>query len=404
MSLSWFKNLKYQNLRDFMTLITTNDALKAYCATLTDCPYITVDTEFMRERTYYAKLCLLQISGPDKEAVGVDVLAGDEELDLTPVWNLFANKNIVKVFHAARQDLEIIYQLSGTLPAPLFDTQIAAMVCGYGDQVGYEALVNDICKAKADKSSQFTDWTHRPLSQKQITYALNDVIFLKDIYENLKNRLDKKGRSDWVLEETQNLLDPTLYQFPPRDAWQRLKLRSPKPRDLAVLRELAQWREEESQKKDVPRGRILKDETLLDLTYQKPRTESDLARIRGVSADMSKGKFGKLILDAMERGLAVPDADCPIVIARDPLPQRLSPILEMLKMLLRIQASEHDVAGRLITDSETLENFVKDPSSSPTLIQGWRYDVFGKFAKEMMDGKIGLSIENGKIKRLKLQD
>ncbi len=385
-----------------MTLITTNDALKAYCATLTDCPYITVDTEFMRERTYYAKLCLIQISGPDKDAVGVDVLAGDEELDLQPIWDLFANKNIVKVFHAARQDLEIVYQLSGTLPAPLFDTQIAAMVCGYGDQVGYEALVNDICKAKADKSSQFTDWSHRPLSQKQITYALNDVIFLKDIYENLKNRLDKKERSDWVLEETQHLLDPSLYQFPPREAWQRLKLRSPKARDLAVLRELAQWREEESQKKDVPRSRILKDETLLDLTYQKPRTEADLARIRGVSADMSKGKFGKLILDAMERGLAVPDADCPAVIARDPLPQRLSPILEMIKMLLRIQASEHDVAARLIADSETLENFVKDPNAVPHLNQGWKHDVFGKFAKDMMDGKIGLSIEHGKIKRLKL--
>jgi len=385
-----------------MTLITTNAALKAFCATLTDCPYITVDTEFMRERTYYAKLCLLQISGPDREAVGVDVLADEEELDLSPVWELFANKAIVKVFHAARQDLEIIYQLSGTLPAPLFDTQIAAMVCGYGDQVGYEALVNDICKVKADKSSQFTDWTHRPLSQRQVIYALNDVIFLKDIYESLKNRLDKKGRGDWVLEETQNLLDPTLYQFPPENSWQRLKLRSPKPRDLAVLRELAGWREEEAQKKDVPRGRILKDETLLDLTYQKPRTEAELSRIRGVSADMAKGKFGKLILDAMERGLVVPDSLCPAVTGKEPLPQKLTPVLEMLKMLLRIQASDNDVAGRLIADSETLENYVRDPESAKELTHGWRYDVFGKFAEEMMDGKIGLSIENGKIKRLKL--
>jgi ribonuclease D len=175
-----------------MTILTTNAELKAFCNTLKDCPYITVDTEFMRERTYYARLCLLQISGPDREAVGIDVMAGIEDLDLSPVWELFANSNIVKVFHAARQDLEIIYQLSGTLPAPLFDTQIAAMVCGYGDQVGYEALVNDICKVKADKSSQFTDWTHRPLSDRQITYALNDVIFLKEIYESLKNRLDKK--------------------------------------------------------------------------------------------------------------------------------------------------------------------------------------------------------------------
>lgn len=383
-----------------MSLITTNAALQAFCATLTDCPYITVDTEFMRERTYYAKLCLLQISGPDREAVGVDVLAGEEDLDLAPVWELFANKNIVKVFHAARQDLEIVYQLSGTLPAPLFDTQIAAMVCGYGDQVGYEALVNDICKAKADKSSQFTDWTHRPLSQKQITYALNDVIFLKEIYESLKNRLDKKGRNDWVLEETQNLLDPALYQFPPRESWQRLKLRSPKPRDLAVLRELAAWREEEAQKKDVPRGRILKDETLLDLTYQKPRTEAELARIRGVSADMAKGKFGKLILDSMERGLAVPDQDCPAVAGKEPLPQRLTPVLEMLKMLLRIQASDHDVAARLIASSDELESYVKDPKSIPCLTHGWRHEVFGKHAEEMIAGKIALALKGGKIQKL----
>lgn len=385
-----------------MTLITTNASLKAFCDTLTDCPYITVDTEFMRERTYYAKLCLIQISGPDREAVGVDVLAGEEELDLSPIWELFANQKIMKVFHAARQDLEIIYQLSGTLPAPLFDTQIAAMVCGYGDQVGYEALVNDICKAKADKSSQFTDWSHRPLSQKQVTYALNDVIFLKDIYHSLKNRLDKKGRSDWVLEETNNLLDPTLYQFPPREAWQRLKLRSPKARDLAVLRELAQWREEEAQKKDVPRGRILKDETLLDLTYQKPRTESELSRIRGVSPDMAKGKFGKLILDAMERGLAVPDPECPVVAVKDPLPQRLTPVLEMLKMLLRIQASENDVAPRLIADSETLENYVRDPQSTPTLTNGWRAEIFGTEAEAMMKGQTALSLSNGKIQKIKI--
>lgn len=385
-----------------MTLITTNAALKAFCATLTDCPYITVDTEFMRERTYYAKLCLIQISGPDREAVGVDVLAGEEELDLSPIWELFANKNIMKVFHAARQDLEIIYQLSGTLPAPLFDTQIAAMVCGYGDQVGYEALVNDICKAKADKSSQFTDWSHRPLTQKQITYALNDVIFLKDIYQSLKDRLDRKGRGDWVLEETNDLLSPSLYQFPPRDAWQRLKLRSPKSRDLAVLRELAQWREEEAQKKDVPRGRILKDETLLDLTYQKPRTESELARIRGVSADMAKGKFGKLILDAMERGIAVPDADCPIVAVKDPLPQRLTPVLEMLKMLLRIQAAENDVAPRLIADSETLENYVRDPKATSPLTHGWRAEIFGAEAEAMMKGQTALSLSSGKIQKIKI--
>jgi len=385
-----------------MSLITTNASLKAFCDSLTNCSYITVDTEFMREKTYYAKLCLIQISGPDKEAVGIDVLAGEEDLDLSPIWTLFANQNIMKVFHAARQDLEIIYQLCGTLPAPLFDTQIAAMVCGYGDQVGYESLVNDICKAKADKSSQFTDWSHRPLSEKQVTYALNDVIFLKDIYEALQGRLNKKNRNEWVLEETNNLLDPALYQFPPKNAWQRLKLRSPKPRDLAVLRELAEWREMEAQKKDVPRGRILKDETLLDLTYQKPRNENDLARIRGITTDMAKGKFGKLILDAMERGMAVADNECPEVEAKDPLPQRLTPVLEMLKMLLRIQASEHDVAPRLIADSETLENYVRDTKFAPSLTHGWRSEIFGKEADDLINGRIAMTLDNYKIRKLKI--
>jgi ribonuclease D len=385
-----------------MTIITTNAALQAFCTTLHDAPYITVDTEFMRERTYYARLCLLQISAPDREAVAIDVMAGEEDLDLSPVWELFSNPKIVKVFHAARQDLEIVYQLSGTLPAPLFDTQIAAMVCGYGDQVGYEALVNDICKVKADKSSQFTDWTHRPLSARQISYALNDVIFLKDIYESLKNRLDKKDRSSWVLEETENLLDVKLYQFPPDDAWMRLKLRSPKSRDLAVLKELAKWREQEAQRKDIPRGRILKDETILDLTYQKPNGEAELSRIRGISADMAKGKIGQALLQAIETGLKIPDHECPKVDAKDPLPQRLTPILEILKMLLRIQASEHDVAPRLIADSEMLEFYVRDVKSAPTLNSGWRYEVFGRYAEDMMNGKIALTIQNGKIKQLKL--
>jgi ribonuclease D len=385
-----------------MTIITTNAALKAFCSTLHDVPYITVDTEFMRERTYYARLCLLQISAPEREAVAIDVMAGEEDLDLSPVWELFSNPKIVKVFHAARQDLEIIYQLSAKLPAPLFDTQIAAMVCGYGDQVGYEALVNDICKVKADKSSQFTDWTHRPLSPRQISYALNDVIYLKDIYESLKSRLDKKNRGSWVLEETENLLDIKLYQFPPEEAWMRLKLRSPKPRDLAILKELAKWREQEAQRKDVPRGRILKDETILDLTYQKPETEGELTRIRGITSDMAKGKIGHAILQAIQEGLKIPDHECPKVDAKDPLPQRLTPILEILKMLLRIQASEHDVAPRLIADSEMLEFYVRDVKSAPALNSGWRYEVFGKYAEDMMNGKIALTIANGKIKQLKL--
>lgn len=386
-----------------MPLITTNSALRDLCARLSSSPFLTVDTEFMREKTYFAKLCLIQVSDPDGNAAAIDVLAENEELDLTPFWDLMTNTKILKIFHAARQDLEIIYQLSGTLPSPLFDTQVAAMVCGYGDQVGYEALVNDICKTKMDKTSQFTDWSHRPLTQKQMTYALGDVIHLVKIYEHLSSMLKKKNRESWVLEETENLLSPALYQFPPQDAWKRLKLRSPKPRDLAVMRELAAWREEEAQRKDVPRSRIIKDETLLDLTYQKPRNETELARIRGVSSELAKGKFGKAILSVIEKGINVPDTDCPAVSVRSPLPQRLVPTLEMLKMLLRLQSAEHDVAARLIGSSDDIEDFILTPDDKALpLNHGWRYEIFGAEAQEMIAGKTALTLEKGKIRKFRV--
>ncbi|MFA7276612.1 MAG: ribonuclease D [Pseudobdellovibrionaceae bacterium] len=385
-----------------MTLITTNAALKDFCAQLQNSPYITVDTEFMREKTYYAKLCLIQVSGADKNAAAIDVLSTEEELDLTPLWNIIKDERILKVFHAARQDIEIIYTLSGGVPAPLFDSQIAAMVCGYGDQVGYEALVNDICKLKVDKTSQFTDWSRRPLSPKQITYALGDVIHLVDIYESLHKRLEKKGRSHWVLEETSKLLDKRLYEAPPEEAWMRLKLRSPKPRDLAVLKELAAWREIEAQRKDVPRSRIIKDETLLDLTYQKPSSEAELSGIRGISGEMAKSKFGKAVLAAIERGKAIPDSECPQVNITPPLHQKYVPVVEMLKMLLRITSSENDVAARLIASSDDLESFVKEPEADSPLNSGWRHDVFGQEAHELLEGRMALTLDKGKIRKIRL--
>lgn len=386
-----------------MTLITTNAELIKFCASLQNAPYITVDTEFLREKTYYAKLCLIQLSGPDKQAAAIDVLSEDEDLDLAPVWDLMHNKDILKVFHAARQDLEIMYQLSGKVPAPLYDTQIAAMVCGYGEQVGYEALVSDICKIRVDKSSQFTDWSNRPLSKKQLNYALGDVIHLVDIYESLDNRLEQKNRHHWVIEETQSLTNPGLYEIHPEDAWKRLKLRSPKPRDIAVAKELAAWRETEAQRKDVPRNRIIKDETLLDIAYQKPKTDQELARIRGFSADMAKGRLGKIILGVVEKGLAIPEQDCPEPPVKTPFPQKLAPTLEMLKMLLRIQASENDVAARLIASSDELEEFVKTPESTDHPVNmGWRHEIFGLSAHDMMNGKTGIALKKGKVHLLRL--
>lgn len=385
-----------------MTLITTNSELKEFCARLASVPFITVDTEFLREKTYYAKLCLIQISGPDKQAVAIDVLA-EEELDMTPVWDLMNDKSILKVFHAARQDLEIIYNLSGKIPAPLYDTQIAAMVCGFGEQVGYETLVTEICKLRVDKSSQFTDWSHRPLSKKQLAYALDDVIHLVDIYQELEHQLASKNRHHWVEEEASLLIDPKLYDIDPRETWKRLKLRSAKPKDLAVLRELAAWREEDAQRRDVPRSRILKDETLLDLAFQKPLTESELARIRGFSSDMAKGKLGKIILAVIEKGVNCPEDQMPRLDSKAPFPPKLGPMLEMLKMLLRIQSSEHDVAAKLITSSGDLEDYALNPKDPDHPINhGWRFDVFGQYAQQLIDGKLALTVDRNKIKILKI--
>ena len=386
-----------------MTLITTNAELKAFCQTLKNAPFITVDTEFLRDKTYYSKLCLIQLSGPDKNAVAVDVLSSVEDLDLTPVWDLMADPAILKVFHAARQDLEIVLQLSGKMVAPLFDTQVAAMVCGLGEQIGYDSLVSEVLGHRPDKSSQFTDWSHRPLSARQLTYALNDVIFLIDIYLSLSKKLEKTGRTEWVNEEIQHLTDTKTYDTNPDDAWKRLKIRSAKPRDLGVIYELAKWREQESQRKDVPRSRILKDETLLDLGYQQPQTPEDLIRIRGFSADMARGKFGTAIMAVIAAGLKMPESQLPKLEAKIILPQKLSSMVEMLKMLLRIQANESGVAIKLIASTDDIEAFAMKHDAEVEFNHGWRYDVFGKAAHDMVDGKLCLGIKNGQIKLLPLE-
>lgn len=386
-----------------MTLITTNSELRAFCDTLRSQPFITVDTEFLRDKTYYSKLCLIQISGPDKNAVAIDVLSKVEEIDLTPVWDLLADPKILKVFHAARQDLEIILQLSGKMVHPLFDTQVAAMVCGHGEQIGYDSLVADVTGNRPDKSSQFTDWSHRPLSARQLTYALNDVIFLIDVYYALAKKLEKSGRIDWVNEEMAFLTDPKTYDMNPEEAWKRLKIRSAKPRDLGVIYELAKWREQESQRKDVPRSRILKDETLLDLGFQQPQTPEDLLRIRGFSADMVKGKFGTAVMLVIKQGLDLPEDKLPKLQSKIVLPQRLTSMVEMLKMLLRIQASEAGVAIKLVASSDDVEMFAMNPQAPVGFNQGWRHDVFGKAAHDLLEGKICLAIKNGSIRLLPVE-
>ena len=383
-------------MRPDMTLITTTKALKELCAELAKHPYMTIDTEFLREKTYYPKLCLIQVAAPEGDPYAIDPLA--EGIDLAPLFDLMQNKKVVKVFHAARQDLEIFYNLTGQIPHPLFDTQVAAMVCGFGDSVGYLNMVRQICNVQLDKGAQFTDWSRRPLSNKQLVYALDDVTYLRECYLYLFEQLKKKNRGNWVDEEMGVLEEPKTYANDPQESWQRIKLKTNKGRVLAVLREVTAWREREAQERDVPRSRIMRDETLADIAVHMPRDEKELAKARNMQADTARGKFGKALLEAVARGRAIPEKDCPQPEKKLRLPSEQTPVLEMLKMLLRIRAAENDVAARLIAGTEDLELLaLQGEKADVPAIKGWRREVFGNSALEMIKGQIGLSLKDGNI-------
>lgn len=378
-----------------MTLIAKTDDLAVLCRTLREAPFVTIDTEFLRDKTYYPKLCLVQVAGPDVDARAIDPLAGGISLD--PLVELLFDDKVTKVFHAARQDLEIVYNITGQIPQALFDTQVAAMVCGFGDQIGYNNLVGDITGVKIDKGAQFTDWSRRPLSDRQLDYALDDVIHLRDVYIRLAQQLADRNRTDWVIEEMAVLRDPHTYANEPDEAWERIKLRTDKPQALAVLRAVAAWREREAQRRDVPRNRIVRDETLADIAVHPPRSAAELAGIRGFSADMARGKMGQGVLEAVNKGLAVPREQAPKPESKTRFPSDATPVLEMLKMLLRIQCSEHDVAAKLVASSNDLEAIALDDNAAVPALKGWRYDVFGREALRLKAGDIALSLRNGKI-------
>lgn len=378
-----------------MSIITDTKALAALCRTLAQAPFLTIDTEFLRDKTYYPRLCLIQVAGPDTGAVAIDPLANG--LDLVPLLELMADEKVVKVFHAARQDLEIFFNLNGKIPRPLFDTQVAAMVCGHGDQIGYHSLVERICKERLDKGAQFTDWSRRPLSTRQLEYALDDVTYLRDIYKHLNAELAREGRTDWVLQETDILNDPRTYQNPPDQAWERIKIKTTKPRVLAILKELAAWREREAQKRDVPRNRVIRDEVLADIAIHEPRTPQELAQTRSISEDMARGRMGQAILEAVKRGLDLPKEQCPAIERRGYFPPELTPVLEMLKMLLRICCAEHNVAARLVASSDDLEALAQNDHADIPALKGWRREVFGERALAMKHGKTALSVRDGKI-------
>ena len=382
-------------------LITSQNALERFCNTLKGAEFITVDTEFLREKTYYPKLCLIQIAGPGKNAAAIDTLAPG--LDLSPVFTLLHDPAVLKVFHAGRQDLEIFFTLTGKVVSPLFDTQIASMVCGYGDQIGYESLVRDIAKANLDKSVQFTDWSRRPLSDRQIEYAVGDVVHLVDIYHHLRRELEKRGRTAWVFQEEEILLSPATYQNPPEDAWKRIKIKTPKPKTLAILRELAAWREREAQRKNLPRGWIFKDETLADMAAQAPQSAAELARIRGVSAEAASGRTGAALIEVIQSAASSPKDQWPAIPKRKILSPEASATADILKMLLKIQAALHDVAPRLIADGEDLELLAEHAAPDIPALKGWRRDVFGADALALKSGHIAIGLKNGKIEKFPLE-
>jgi ribonuclease D len=380
------------------TTITTTEALAAFCARAAEAPYVTVDTEFLRERTYFAQLCLVQMALPgtdDADAVLIDPLA--EGLSLDPLYALFRDPGVVKVFHAARQDLEIFHVEGGVVPAPLFDTQIAAMVCGYGDQVGYETLVRKIAKAPLDKSSRFTDWSRRPLSEAQKTYALADVTHLRQIYEHLAARLERTGRTHWMEEELGALTDASSYVVEPDEAWRRLKLRNSSPKVLAIARELAAFRERMAQERNIPRNRILKDDALMELVSTKPKSLEELSKSRLLLREARKGAVAEGLLAAVKRGVETPQSDWPkLPKGRDR--SALNPALaDLLRVLLKAKAEEAGVAAKLIASASDLDD-IASGARDGVWATGWRREVFGEDALRLLDGRIALAADGERVK------
>jgi ribonuclease D len=378
-----------------MTLIADTDSLAAFCQRISSSAYITVDTEFMRDKTYYPQLCLVQIAG-EEEAVAIDALAPG--LDLAPLLALLDRPELLKVFHAGRQDLEIFCLLSGRVPAPMFDTQVAAMVCGFGDSVGYDTLVAKLTGAQIDKSSRFTDWSVRPLTERQIKYAISDVTHLRKVYEKLNRRLQRSNRAAWLDEEMAVLADPATYRVEPEEAWLRLKTRSANPRFLAVLKELAAWREREAQKRNIPRNRMLRDEALVEIAAHHPTSVDELARTRGLSRGMAEGRMGEAILAAVQRGLAIPEDECPKPEPKADLPRDIGPVVELLRVLLKIQCDAHHVAPKLVASSADLELIAADDDAHVPALKGWRREVFGEGALAIKHGKLALALEGKKVK------
>lgn len=377
-------------------LITDSATLAALVARLARSPFVAVDTEFMRENSYWPDLCLIQIAD-EHEAAAIDPKA--KGLDLKPLLDLLVdNEEVLKVFHAGGQDLEIVYNLTGKTPHPLFDTQVAAMALGMGEQVGYSNLVEAMLGIKLDKGARFTDWGRRPLDKRQIDYAIGDVTHLSAIFPKMLARLRKTGRGQWLDQEMERLADPANYENLPEEAWQRIRVPSRKPEVLGRLKALAAWREREAQGKNLPRGRIAKDETLADIAAHPPKAQADLARVRGLSASWASNDIGGRLIGAIEAATPLTDDEMPPREDRKPgLGKEGALIADLLKLLLKIRSREADVAARLIARSDELEAIAAGQREGLPLLDGWRYDLFGKDAIALVEGRMAFSVRRGKL-------
>jgi ribonuclease D len=384
-----------------MLTIADTLSLAKFCEGLRGAEFVAVDTEFMRERTYWPILCLVQVAGPS-QAAAIDALAPG--IDLAPLLALVADETILKVFHAARQDIEIFFYLSGAVPRPLFDTQIAAMVCGFGDAASYQTLAGKLAGAALDKSSRFTDWSHRPLTERQIRYALDDVVHLRTVYDALQQLLASNGRAGWFAEEMTALCDPAVYRSDPWEAWRRFRLRGRIDRRFfAVLRALAAWREIAAQQRNLPRGRILRDEAVLEIAAHAPRTSEALARTRSLGKGIAEGRLGGEVLDAIERGLAEADTVVPPPMRADP-PPGLGPLIELLRVLLKRCCDEHQVAQKLVASSDDLEAIAGDDEAPVPALAGWRREIFGGDALALKHGRLAMTVRGNRVRLVELAD
>src|SRR5271155_4994085 len=376
-----------------MQPITTTTELAAVCRRMSAHPFVTVDTEFLRETTYYPLLCVAQMASPD-EAFVIDALAPG--IDLAPFYALMADEKVMKVFHAARQDIEIVWHAAKLIPRPIFDTQVAAMVLGYGDSISYEQLVQRITGDALDKSHRFTDWTRRPLSDAQLAYAISDVTHLRDIYLALVEDLKRRGRADWVAEEMEVLTSPETYRMDPENAWQRLKTRVRKPEELAGLIEVAAWREREAQARDVPRSRVLKDEAIADIAVQAPTTTERLKNLRSLPKGFERSRWGEAIVAAVNRGLERDPKTLPLQARTQAAPNGAATV-ELLKVLLRMVSERHHVAAKVIATVDDLERIAADDSADVPALAGWRRELFGDKALALKQGKLALAVEKGRV-------